>query len=94
MYVTRCFFHLAITVTPENKTLPSSALPQVVPNGFLRCGIEANFSLSDSTVLSRWILPNGTVLQLRHSDGKYITQQGQAIYPSKFETLILIQKLI
>ena len=84
-----------ITVIPENKTLPSSSLSDtLVTYGFVRCEIEADFNLSDSTVQSQWILPNGTVLELRHRDGKYVTQQGPAVDSSIFETFTLIQELI
>ena len=84
-----------LTVTPENKTLPSITLPEeVFTNGFVRCGIEANFTLSDSKVESQWILPNETVLEVRRNYEKYLINQGTAEDPSKFETYILIQELI
>ena len=66
----------------------------LVTNGFVRCEIDADFNLSDSTVQSQWILPNGTVLELRHRDGKYVTNQGPAVDSSIFETFNLIQELI
>ena len=82
-----------MTVTPENKTSPSSLLSDtLVTSAFIRCDIEADFNLIDSTVQSRWILPDRTVLKLRHRDGKYFTNQGRGL--SKFETHILIQELI
>ena len=87
-------FNLVLTITPENNTLSVNAAEQVVSSGFVTCEIEANFTLSDSTVESQWILPNGTVLQLKHSDGKYLTYQGLAVDQSRFETFILIQELI
>ena len=83
-----------LTVTPQNKTLPSHLLPRVVSSGFVTCEIEANFTLSDSTVESQWILPNGTALELRLNYGKYFTNQGPVEVPPGFETIILINELI
>ena len=83
-----------LTVTPQNKTLPSGLLPQVFTSGFFTCKIEADFTLSESTVESQWILPNGTTLELRRNYEKYITNQGPVGNPPGFETLILIQELI
>ena len=74
-----------LTVTPQNKTLSVNAAGHVVTSGFVTCEIEANFTLSSSTVESQWNLPNGTALELGRNYGKYITIQGQpAEDPSRF----------
>ena len=82
---------LALTITPINRTQPSSMSDVVSVFGFVSCRIEADFPLNHTSVKSRWILPDGTILQVNQNYDKYFVNQGDSA--GGYETLLFIKRL-
>ena len=84
------YYLLVLTVIPTNTILPQT---QVTIFSSLICEIQANFSLSTTTVESRWILPNSTIIRPNDDDGRYIVSQGLDS-EDEYLTILLIQPTI
>ena len=84
---------VVLSVNPVNEVLPSESLPQLLVFAFLTCEIEADFELNSTTVESRWIAPNETVVRGSENPGKYAVSQGPTTADG-YESVLLIQQLI
>ena len=83
--------YIGLNITARNETIPnqSDSLINTFVSPF--CIIESNFTLSLSTVESRWIF-NETTLTPGLS-GRYLVNEGEGL-DDNFETILLVQRLI
>ena len=81
-----------LSINAMDNTQPSESFP-LQPFVFITCQIEANFTLSGSSVESQWILPNGTTISVNDEDNnRYEITQGMG--PGGYESVLLIQPII
>ena len=81
-----------LTINATDNTQPSESVP-LQPFVFITCQIEANFMVNGSTVVSQWILPNGTIIPVNDDDNnRYEIFQGMG--PGGYESVLLIQPII
>ena len=76
----------ALTVTPENQTLPRTNIQTVA---FLVCIIDADFERNLTTVESRWAMSDGGMIEV---GDKYFKSQGPGVTP--YESILAVQYLI
>ena len=60
--------------TPIDSTRPLIS-SELTSFGSLLCEIEVDFPLNTDTVESKWVLPNGSIIEINPNGGKYSVAQ-------------------